>query len=133
MKSTLFSRTLILAAALLFSLLGCLAQSDPANQLVGTWTKDFGQGSATLTLSSDNKTQVEFTGDDVLDVWGSYKISGTKITLTDEGGEYSSGQSGVYTFKVSENALTLTIEDDPVYGRSVLVEGTWTRAAEKEE
>lgn len=133
MKGTFFTKTLLLAVALLFSTLSIMAQNAPADKLVGTWKKSFDQGSATLTLTADNKTKVEFTGDDEIDVWGSFEISGTRITLTDEGGEYSSGQSGAYTYKVSDDSLTFSVEDDPVYGRRVLVEGTWNRAAEAEE
>ena len=133
MKGTFFTKTLLLAAALLISSLGCMAQNDPADQLVGTWKKTFDQGSATLTFTADKKTEVEFTGDDVIDVWGSYKIDGTKITLTDEGGDYSSGQSGAYTFTLSEDSLTFTVDDDPVFGRSTLVQGTWGRTADTEK
>ena len=133
MKGTFFTKTLLLAAALLISSLGCMAQNDPADQLVGTWKKTFDQGSATLTFTADKKTEVEFTGDDVIDVWGSYKIDGTKITLTDEGGDYSSGQSGAYTFTLSEDSLTFTVDDDPVFGRSTLVQGTWARTADAEK
>ena len=133
MKSTFISRTLLLAAALLFTILSCMAQDNPADKLVGTWKKSSDQGSATLTLSADKKTTVEFTGDDVIDVWGSYKISGTKITLTDEGGDYSSGQSGTYTFEFVEDSLRFTIVNDPVRGRSSLVKGSWAKAADKAE
>jgi hypothetical protein len=133
MKSTIFTKTLMFTGALLFSTLLCMAQNDPADQLVGTWKKSSDMGSATLTLSADKKTTVEFTGDDVIDVWGSYEISGTKITLTDEGGDYSSGQSGTYTFEFIEDSLRFTIVNDPVLGRSRLVKGSWAKVDEPEE
>ena len=133
MKSTIFSRTLLITAALLFSLITCFGQNDPAKQVVGTWKKVVDANEITITLKADNKSEVEFTGDDVIDVYGSYKISGVQITFTDEGGDYSSGTSGVYEFKLSENKMTLTIVDDPVDGRSMVVEGTWTKATEAEK
>ena len=90
-------------------------------------------GSASFVISSDTKWEVEFTGDDVLDVWGSYAISGNKITFTDEGGQYSSDESGVYEYKVDDASLIFTIVDDPVNGRSMLVEGTWTKAGDEKK
>ena len=89
MKSTILSRTLLLTAALLFSLLTCFGQNDQAKQLVGTWKKVIDVNTLTLTFSADNKTEVEFTGDGVADVFGSYEISGIQITLNDEGGDYA--------------------------------------------
>jgi hypothetical protein len=133
MKSIYFSRTLLVAAALLFSILSCFGQNDPAEQVVGTWLKVVDVNKITMTLTDDNKTEVEFTGDDVIDVYGSYKVSGAQITLTDEGGDYSSGTSGIYEFKLNDNKMTLTIVDDPVNGRSMLVQGTWTLAPEAEK
>jgi len=130
MKSRIFSRTFLVFTALLLSILCCFGQNDPAKQVVGTWIKVVDVDKVTLALSADNKSEVEFTGDDVIDVYGSYKIAGAKITFTDEGGDYSSGTSGVYEFKIVENKMTLTIVDDPVDGRSMVVEGTWTKAPE---
>ena len=84
--------------------------------------------SVTFTISSDHKYQVEFAGDAEIDVVGSYEISGTQITFNDEGGEYSSDVAGVYEFKVSDTAISFTEVNDPVYGRSMLVAGSWSKA-----
>ena len=120
----------MLLSALFFSIVMCHGQDDPSDLLPGTWTKSSDQGSVTFTISSDHKWQVEFTGDEVIDVYGTCVISGTKITFTDEGGDYSSDESGVYEFKVSDASLTFTKVDDPVDGRSMLVEGTWSKAGD---
>ena len=128
MKSAISIRTLLVITALLSSILTCHGKDDPSDLLVGKWTKLFNERTVTFTMTSDNKFQVEFVGDDGLDVWGSYAISGTQITFNDEGGEYSSGEAGVYEFKVSDSSLTLTEVDDPVYGRRTLVEGNWSKA-----
>ena len=90
---------------LLFSTMTCNGKDDP----------------------SDHKFEVEFVGDAEIDVWGSYVISGTQITFNDEGGAYSSDEAGVYEFVVSDTTLKLTIVLDPVYGRSMLVEGSWSK------
>ena len=117
-------------AALLFSVLTCYGQNDASDQVVGKWTKELNERTFTFTLTSDKKYQVEFAGDDEIDVYGSYEVSGKQITFTDEGGEYSSDTSGVYEFKVSDTSITFTNVDDPVNGRSMLVEGTWSKAAD---
>jgi len=132
MKSAISSRTLLVTTALLFSILTCNGKDNPSDLLVGKWTKLLNERTLTFIITSDNKYQVEFAGDETLDVWGSYVISGTQITFTDEGGEYSSDEPGLYEFKVSDTALIFTNVDDPVYGRSVLVEGTWSKAKDGE-
>jgi hypothetical protein len=133
MNSAISSRALLLITALLFSIVTCNGQDAPSDLLMGKWTRQFNERAVTFTISSDNKYQVEFAGDSEIDVWGSYVISGIQITFTDEGGEYSSDEAGVYEFKVSDTSLTFTQVDDPVYGRSILVEGTWSKASEVEK
>jgi hypothetical protein len=133
MKSTIFTRTLLLITALLFSILTCHGQDDPSDQLVGKWTKLLNERSVSFTLSSDNKFQVEFAGDAEIDVYGSYVLSGTQITFTDEGGEYSSDEAGVYEFKLSDTSLRFTEVNDPVYGRRTLLEGSWSKAGDVEK
>ena len=110
----------------------CYGQDEPSEQLVGKWTKSMNETTASFAISSDQKYEVEFSGDDEVDVYGSYVIAGSKITFSDEGGQYSSDEPGVYEFKVEDSSLKFTIVDDPVYGRSMLVEGTWTKASDVE-
>ena len=128
MKSTIYTRTLLVATALFFSVLTCIGQDNPSEQVVGTWEKELNGRTFTFSLTADKKYQVEFAGDEAIDVYGSYVISGKQITFTDEGGDYSSGESGAYEFKVSDTSITFTNVDDPVDGRSMLVEGTWTKS-----
>lgn len=129
MKSAIFSRSFLLASTFLFSIMVCIGQDGPSDQVVGTWTKVTNEQTFIFTMTSDLKYQVDFTGDEEADVLGSYVISGPQITFTDEAGEYSSGTSGVYEFKVDETSLKFSIVDDPVDGRSMLVEGLWSKAA----
>jgi hypothetical protein len=130
MKSNIFTGTLLGATVLFLSVLTCYGQNDPSDQVVGKWTKELNERTFTFNLTSDNKYQVEFAGDDEIDVYGSYKVSGKQITFTDEGGDYSSNSSGVYEFKVSDTSISFTNVDDPVNGRSMLVEGTWSKATD---
>jgi len=128
MKSVHLTKTLLLIPILFFFMLTCSGQDNAVTSLVGKWVKTTDEVSASFVISSDNKWEVEFTGDDETDVYGSCVISGTKITFNDEGGQYSSEEPGVYEFKVSATSLTFTQVNDPVYGRSMLVAGTWTKA-----
>ena len=128
MKSAIYFRTLSVIVALLCSIMICDAKYEPSDLLMGKWTKLFNERTVTFTMTSDNKYQVEFAGDAEIDVWGSYVISGTQITFNDEGGDYRSDEAGVYEFKLSDTSLTFTNVNDPVYGRSILMEGTWSKA-----
>lgn len=130
MKSTIYTRTLLVATALFFSVLICMGQNAPSDQVVGKWTKELNGRTLTFTLTSDKKVQVEFAGDEEIDVYGSYEISGKQITFTDEAGDYSSDSSGTYEFKVSDTSISFTNVDDTVDGRSMLLEGTWSKAAD---
>ena len=127
-KSTFSIRTFLLASVFLFALLSSYGQNESSDQVMGAWIKSAGNGNTTIVMTADNKYEVKFTGGIEPDVWGSYKLSGSKITFTDEGGEYSSGSSGVYEFKIGENSITFTKFDDPVDGRSMLVTGNWSKA-----
>ncbi len=126
------TRTLWVMAVLLISVLTCYGQDDSSDQVVGTWTKVMNERTFTFTMSSDHKYQVEFVGDAEVDVLGSYIISGSQITFTDEGGDYSSGTSGVYEFQISDASISFTKVDDPVDGRSMLVAGSWSKASVEE-
>jgi len=132
MKSAFILRSLLLTTAFLFSILTCKGQNDQSDQAVGTWTKSFNERSVTFTMSADLKYQVEFAGDSEIDVWGSYEIDGMQITFNDEGGEYGSDVAGVYEFKASETSIIFSVVDDPVYGRSILMDGSWSKAGEEE-
>lgn len=133
MKSAILNRTLWLTISLFLSILACHGQNEAPDPLVGKWTRSLDDRSVTFIISSDHTYQVEFAGDDGIDVYGSFVVSGTRITFNDEGGEYSADEAGVYGFKVSGTSLTFTIVQDPVYGRSMLLEGSWSNAGETEK
>jgi hypothetical protein len=128
MKSVTSFRTLIAITALLFAIVTCHGKEQPSDQVVGTWTKSLNERTVTFTINADLTYTVEFAGDESVDVQGSYEISGTQITFNDEAGEYSADEPGVYEFKASDTSLIFTKVNDPVYGRSMLVEGSWSKA-----
>ena len=130
MKLATAFRSFIVIASLLFSVVTSYGQDDQSELLIGKWTKASQDRTITFTFTADNKYEVEFTGDGEADVLGSYVISGTKLTVTDEGGDYTSGTSGVYEFKISDSTLTLTKFDDPVDGRSMIASGNWSKVKE---
>ena len=100
--------------------------------LAGTWVKVIEMQTIQLSFTSDNKTEVEFTGDDVVDVYSSYEISRNRITFNDEAGDFAADVPGVYEFKVTDTSLSFTTVNDPVEGRSMLLEGTWSKRGEQE-
>jgi len=131
MKQSHLSRVLFATAVLVFFIASCYGQDDPDDQLVGTWTKPMGEKTIKFTLKADHTYEVDFAGDEGIDVSGKFEISGTRITFNDDQGEYSeNAPPGVYEFKVSETSLTYTEADDPLMGRRMLIEGNWARADE---
>jgi len=133
MKSTLFSKKLFAAAALLFMVVSCFAQNNPPEQLLGTWSKQIETISITLTFKSDFKSEVEFTGDDAIEVYSDYEITGNRITFNDQGGDYAANVPGSYTFIAYEDSLNFTLVNDPVEGRSRMLTGTWSKVTGAEE
>jgi len=131
MKPAIISRSLLGTALLFFFVLMCNGQDDPSAQMVGKWTKSVNGRTASINLLSDHTYQVEFAGDEGVDVTGSWMISGPQITFKDEGGPYSSGTSGTYEFKLDGTTVTYKKVNDPVDGRSVLVEGSWSKAVDE--
>jgi len=131
MKQAFLSKTLIAAAMLLFSITACYGQDDPYDLVEGTWTKSMGGRIMKFTLKADHTYQVDFTGDEGTDVSGKFEISGTRITFNDDEGDYSeNAPPGVYEFKVSDGSLVFTEADDPLGGRSMLIEGSWKKAGD---
>jgi len=131
MKRAILSKALLATAVLFIFVLISNGQDDPNDQLAGKWTKSMNGRTASINLLSDHTYQVEFTGDEGMDVTGRWTISGKQITFKDEGGAYSSGTSGTYEFALSGTTVTYKKVDDPVSGRSMLLEGSWSKAKEK--
>jgi hypothetical protein len=121
-------RFLLVIPVMLFSTLSCVEKKEvPENPLIGDWTKVIQGRICTVTFTFDHKWQVEFADDAGIDVWGSYIVSGDQITIIDEGGPYTSEESGVYRFQATSSSLTLTVVSDEVEGRRTVIEGVWTR------
>ena len=121
-------RTLLVITALLFSPVTSDGNDPSSDPLVGKWTKSFNERTITFTINSDHTYTVEFVGDEEVDVRGSYVISGTEITFTDDAGDYSSVEPGVYEFEVNETSVKFTKVNDSAQGRSMLVAGDWSKA-----
>jgi hypothetical protein len=126
MKPVIINKALLATVTIILSVLTCFGQYNPSD-LPGIWGKQINGRTMTLTILADNKYQVEFAGDEETDVWGSYELTGHQITLNDDGGDYSADVPGVYEFDVSDTSITFTEVNDPITGRSMLMEGTWTK------
>lgn len=128
MKSSYSFRTLLAITALLLSTMAIDGRVPSSDPLIGTWTKSSNERTITFKIMADHTYTVEFVGDTEIDVKGSYVISGTQITFNDDAGDYSTDEPGVYEFEVSETSVKFTKVNDPAYGRSMLVEGDWSKA-----
>lgn len=127
MKRGIISRTFSVAAVLLISFTICFGQEDPYDQVVGTWAKSMGERTITFTMKADHTYQVDFVGDEGIDVHGKFEISGKRITFNDDPGAYSGNAPGIYEFELSDS-LRFKWIDDPADGRSMLVNGSWGKA-----
>ncbi len=132
MKRIFQTKVLLILPLVLFSVLTCYGQDEQPDPLAGNWTKNFNGRTVTLSFSPDQKFQTDFTGDEGIDVWGRYELSGNRITFNDEGGDYSADVAGVYEFKADETSVTFTEVDDPLAGRKILMVGTWSIAGDAE-
>jgi hypothetical protein len=106
--------------------------------LIGTWTAPEASGRvATLTFLSGGLFEVEFRGDDGIEVSGRYEVVNNELTITDEDGlaaclapEYRPGR---YSFRIRNEELTLdAVKDDcegrvTILQRSAAVKRTWTK------
>jgi hypothetical protein len=106
--------------------------------LIGTWTAPEGSGrAATLKFLSGGLFEVEFRGDDGIEVSGRYKVVNNELIMTDEGGiaaclapEYLPAR---YAFTIRTGELTLDALKDDCDGRVTMLERraavkrTWTK------
>jgi hypothetical protein len=101
-------------------------ESD-AGGLVGRWIAvDVSGRVATLTFLPGRVFDVEFQGDDTVEVSGHYEAVGNRLTLTDEGGiaaclapDYG---PGIYRFTIRNNELTLDALKDVCAGRAMILQ-----------
>jgi len=133
MKPAIISRTLLGTAILFFFVLECNGQDDSSGQLVGKLTKQVNGRTASINLLPDHTYQVDFAGDEGVDVTGSWVVSGKQITFKDEGGAYTTGTSGTYEFKLNGKTVTFKKVDDPSSNRSIVIEGSWSKAGDEEK
>jgi len=125
MRKSIFILSIILF--ILLSPPSCHKNDDSHNHLAGNWTRLISGRLCTLTITEDNKWQVDFTDDSATDVWGRFIISGNQITILDVGGVYMSTTPGIYTYAVTESTLTFFMVNDPVNGRETVIQGVWTK------
>jgi hypothetical protein len=118
---------LFLIAALAALSLGC--GHSEGGSITGSWTRTVTNGSAqfdAMITFGENGTFLfepleETAGHN--DTPGQYEISGNNVTFTDD----ECGNSGIYSFAIADNRLSLTPDNDPCDHRSSALSGTWDR------
>jgi hypothetical protein len=121
-------RRLRAAFVLAVASLGAQPRTDNAG-LTGRWTAADASGRpATLTFLAGGLFEIEFRGDDGLEVTGTYRIENNRLIFTDEGGiasclapEYS---PGTYLFTIRNGELTLDAIGDRCDGRALVLQRT---------
>jgi hypothetical protein len=115
---------LLIAALVTFS---CGCSHSEGGSLTGSWTKTVTNGStqfdAMITFEEDGtflfEPLEEAAGHN--DTPGQYEMSGNNVTFTDD----ECGNSGVYSFNIADNRLSLTPYNDPCDHRSSVLSGIW--------
>jgi hypothetical protein len=108
------------------------------SRLTGVWTSSETSGRpATLTFLPGGFYEVEFRGDEALDVAGRYRIAGGRLAFIDETGTAACTEpefgEGTYAFTIRNSELTLDAVKDRCDGRVVVLERrsasrrAWTR------
>ncbi len=118
---------------------GIHAQARPDGAaLIGTWTAPEPSGRvATLTFLRGGLFEVEFRGDDGIEVSGRYQLVNNELIVTDEGGVAAclapDYQPARYAFTIRTGELTLDALKDDCDGRVMMLERraavkrTWTK------
>ena len=129
----------ILAGVACLGASGVDAQARPdASALIGTWTASEASGRiATLTFSKGGVFEIEFRGDEVVDVSGHYQVVNGDLTVTDENGLAAcvapDFRPGRYAFTIRDGDLALDAIQDDCDGRAIVLQRrgaakrTWTK------
>ena len=115
---------------------GQVRPDDPA--LVGSWTAVAPSGrTATLTFRAGGFFEIEFQGDETIDVFGRYEVAGNELRFVDENGVAACPErefgTGRYSFRVRGGELELDLVQDRCDGRAsilqrrVALRRAWTR------
>ena len=92
------------------------------NSHIGNWkmtvpTENGGTATIQVSMKSDGTYAVDFGVDGSIEVNGTYKMDGNKMTIKDVSGPNACPQEAVYTVAVTATSLTMTRVNDPCEGR----------------
>jgi hypothetical protein len=113
---------------------GCATMNYPGTNgnIIGAWKfKDPANGPQTLTFTREGTFELDTDGNNVRNIWGSYRLSRDWVILNDVGGEstFDCGQEGAYLYKVAKNDrdLKFTLMADQCPPRTQALSAEWTR------
>jgi hypothetical protein len=106
--------------------------------LIGSWTGGALSGRpATLTFSAGGFFEIEFQGDETIDVFGRYQVAGNELRVVDENGFAACSErefgEGRYSFRIRGGELVLDAIEDRCDGRAAILQRrvapkrAWTR------
>ena len=117
---------------------GCasVGASGTAGNVTGTWKfKDPNYGPQMLTFRRDGMYELDYDGNGVKDIWGTYRISQNWLIMNDIGGDFifDCGQQGAYYYKVTGKELTFILMADQCPSRHEAMSVQWVRASKPNE
>jgi hypothetical protein len=103
---------------------GCAMMEQHKHPLAGNWKNDLG---TVWMIHADGTFDVDLNKDGKRDAWGTYTVSGDKVTLMAIGGMHPKGCTGkgVYHFKRDGNTLRFAVVSDACKLRKKNVLMTW--------
>ena len=101
-------------------------ESNTSNELQGKWVKMGHSGPVVLVFKSNGTVEVDFGGDQNIDVVTNYETSGNTITFNDKEGAMCP-DPGVYKFEKNNYYLSFDLKEDMCNGRIKMTMGYWTK------
>jgi CubicO group peptidase (beta-lactamase class C family) len=100
----------------------------PRNSIYGVWEKANDNRNNIRTFFPNHKVQTNIYGDEEIDVWGFFTITGNEIQFTDIGGAACSNK-GNYYYEIRNDTLRFTEISDECQGREIGLSGSWIRSS----
>lgn len=88
------------------------AQKDAGADLEGKWVSQAEGKKTTLNFKENGKFEFDIDGDNKIDEWGGYSVSGITVTMTDDWGPEGCENTASFFYEVKHGILTFELVFD---------------------